>query len=163
LKLFDIGTVDAGAGRYYLADRSNKGVDVFDTKTNKFITRVDGFVGVVTKDGKPVGSQSGPNGVALDPKTKTLSPTAADSTIKVTDIKANPPKIVDTINTGGKKRSDELAIDSKDGIVLAFNNADEPTFGVFISTKPDHKILGKVEVPNATDGVEQSVFIEKTG
>jgi hypothetical protein len=47
--------------------------------------------------------------------------------------------------------------------VLAFNNADEPTFGVFISTKPDHKILGKVEVPDATDGVEQSVFIEKTG
>src|SRR4030081_3622329 len=60
LKLFDIGTVDAAAGRYYLADRTNKGVDIFDTKTNKFLGRVEGFVGVVMKDGKPVGSLSGP-------------------------------------------------------------------------------------------------------
>ena len=163
LKLFDIGTVDAAAGRYYIADRSNKGVDIFDTKTNKYVGRVEGFVGVVMKDGKPVGSASGPNGVAIDQKTKTLWATDGDSTIKVIDLKANPPKIVDTIKTGGTKRSDELAIDSKDGIVLAFNNADKPTFGVFISTKPDHKILGKVEVPEATDGVEQSVYIEKTG
>jgi YVTN family beta-propeller protein len=161
LKLFDIGTVDPATGRYYFADRSNKGVDVFDTKTNKFITRVDGFVGVVMKDGKPVGSASGPNGVALDPKTKTLWATDGDSTIKVIDTKTN--KIIDTIKTGGQKRSDELAIDSKDGIVLAFNNADKPTFGVFISTKPDHKILGKVELPDATDGVEQSVFVPQTG
>jgi hypothetical protein len=163
IKLFDIGTVDSGAGRYYLADRTNKGVDVFDTKTNKFVTRVEGFVGVVTKDGKPVGSASGPNGVAIDPKTETLWATDGDSTIKVIDIKANPPKVIDTIKTGGTKRSDELAIDSKDGIVLAFNNADKPTFGVFVSTKPDHKILGKVEIPEATDGVEQSVYVEETG
>jgi DNA-binding beta-propeller fold protein YncE len=163
LKLFDIGTVDAAAGRYYVADRSNKGVDIFDTKTNKYVGRVEGFVGVVMKDGKPVGSASGPNGVAIDPKTKTLWATDGDSTIKVIDLKANPPKITDTINTGGMKRSDELAIDSKDGIVLAFNNADKPTFGAFISTKPDHKILGKVELPDATDGVEQSVFVSQTG
>jgi DNA-binding beta-propeller fold protein YncE len=161
LKLFDIGTVDAATGRYYIADRSNKGVDIFDTKTNKYVGRVEGFVGVVMKDGKPVGSASGPNGVAVDKKTNTLWATDGDSTIKVVDLKTN--KIIDTIKTGGTKRSDELAIDSKNGIVLAFNNADKPTFGVFISTKPDHKILGKVEVPEATDGVEQSVYIEKTG
>jgi len=27
------GTVDPAASRYYIADRSNKGVDIFDTKT----------------------------------------------------------------------------------------------------------------------------------
>jgi DNA-binding beta-propeller fold protein YncE len=161
LKLFDIGTVDPETGRYYIADRSNKGVDIFDTKTNKYVGRVEGFVGVVMKDGKPVGSASGPNGVALDKKTNTLWATDGDSTIKVIDLKSN--KIVDTIPTGGTKRSDELAIDTKNGIVLAFNNADKPTFGVFISTKPGHKILGKVEVPDATDGVEQSAYVEKTG
>src|SRR5580700_533517 len=163
LKLFDIGVVDAAAGRYYIADRSNKAVDIFDTKTNKYVGRVEGFVGVVMKDGKPVGSASGPNGVALDAKNKELWATDGDSTIKVIDLKSNPPKIVDTIKTGGTKRSDELAIDSKDGIVLAFNNADKPTFGVFISTKPGHKILGKVEVPEATDGAEQSAFVPQTG
>jgi DNA-binding beta-propeller fold protein YncE len=163
LKLFDIGTVDPATSRYYIADRSNKGVDIFDTKTNKFVGRVEGFVGVVMKDGKPVGSASGPNGVALDTKNKELWATDGDSTIKVIDLKSNPPKISQTIATGGTKRSDELAIDSKDGIVLAFNNADKPTFGVFISTKPGHKILGKVEVPEATDGVEQSAYVPQTG
>src|SRR6202166_2366495 len=151
LKLFDIGTVDAAAGRYYIADRSNKGVDIFDTKTNKYVGRVEGFVGVVMKDGKPVGNASGPNGVALDAKNKQLWVGDGDSTLKVIDLKSNPPKISQTIVTGGTKRADELAVDTKDGIVLVFNNADKPTFGYFISTKPGHKILGKVEVPEATD------------
>jgi YVTN family beta-propeller protein len=160
LKLFDIGTVDAAASRYYLADRSNKGIDIFDTKTNKFVGRVDGMVGVVMKDGKPVGSASGPNGVAYDAARKELWVGDGDSTVKVIDTKTN--KIVETIPTGGQKRADELAVDSKDGIVLVFNNADKPTFGSFISTKT-RKILGKVELPDATDGVEQSTYVAKTG
>ena len=163
LKLFDIGTVDAATSRYYIADRSNKGVDIFDTKTNKYVGRIEGFVGVVMKDGKPVGSASGPNGVALDAKNKELWVGDGDSTLKVVDLKSNPPKISQTIATGGSKRADELAVDTKDGIVLVFNNADKPTFGSFVSTKPGHKILGKVEVPEATDGVEQSAFVPQTG
>jgi hypothetical protein len=163
LKLFDIGVVDAAASRYYIADRSNKAVDIFDTKANKYVGRIEGFVGVVMKDGKPVGNLSGPNGVAVDSKTKTLWVGDGDSTIKVVDLKANPPKIVDTIKLGGQKRADELGIDEKGGIVLVFNNADKPAFGTFISTKPGHKVLGKLEIPEATDGVEQSQFVAKTG
>jgi DNA-binding beta-propeller fold protein YncE len=163
LKLFDIGVVDPAAGRYYLADRSNKAVDIFDTKTNKFVGRVEGFVGVVMKDGKPVGNMSGPNGVALDSKNKVLWVGDGDSTLKAIDLKAKEPKIVDTIKLGGQKRADELAVDEKDGIVLVFNNADKPAFGTFVSTKPDHKILGKVQIPEATDGVEQSVYVPQTG
>src|ERR1700686_413427 len=106
LKLFDIGVVDAAAGRYYIADRSNKGVDIFDTKTNKYVGRVEGFVGVVMKDGKPVGSASGPNGVALDAKNKELWAADGDSTIKVIDLKSNPPKVSQIIATGGTKRAD---------------------------------------------------------
>jgi len=162
LKLFDIGVVDPATGRYYIADRSNNGVDIFDTKTNKYVGRVGGMVGVVMKDGKPVGSASGPNGVAYDPTRKELWVGDGDSPVKVIDTKANPPKTVETIPTGGTKRADELAIDTKDGIVLVFNNADKPTFGSFISTKT-RKILGKVELADATDGVEQSTFIAKTG
>jgi hypothetical protein len=163
VKLFDIGVVDAEAGRYYLADRSNKGVDIFDTKTNKFVGRVGGFVGVVMRDGKPVGSESGPNGVALDSKNKVLWVGDGDSTLKAIDLKAAEPKISATINLGGKKRADELAVDETDEMVLVFNNADKPTFGSFVSTKPGNKILGKVELPDASDGVEQSIYVKETG
>src|SRR5580704_718618 len=67
LKLFDIGVVDPSAGRYYIADRSNKAVDIFDTRKRTFVGRIAGFVGVSMQDGKPLGNMSGPNGTALDP------------------------------------------------------------------------------------------------
>ena len=40
---FDISFVDQKTQRYYLADRSNKSVDIFDAKTDKFIGSVGGF------------------------------------------------------------------------------------------------------------------------
>jgi hypothetical protein len=56
LTSFDIGFVDSSTGRYYLADRSNLGVDIIDTRSNTFIGRVVGFTG-------PAGAAPGPNGV----------------------------------------------------------------------------------------------------
>jgi sugar lactone lactonase YvrE len=105
LAQFDIGVVDVEAGRYYLADRSNKGVDIFDTQTNKFVGRVDGFVGVVMRDGRPVGNVSGPNGVALDSKNKVLWVGDGDSTLKAIDLKVKEPKIIASINLGGQRRA----------------------------------------------------------
>src|SRR4051794_38875263 len=58
LESFDIGFVDPQTNQYFLADRSNKSVDVIDAKTDKYMTRITGFVG----DG-PKGDVSGPNGV----------------------------------------------------------------------------------------------------
>ena len=127
LKLFDIGVVDAAAGRYYIADRSNKAVDIFDTKTNKYVGRVEGFVGVVMKDGKPVGSASGPNGVALDPKNKELWVGDGDSTLKVIDLDApNVSAIKQTISTLGTTRLDEMALTTDGKLLLAANNAEDP-------------------------------------
>src|SRR2546425_185674 len=59
LTAFDISWVDASSRLYYLADRSNAGVDVVDTRTNQFVRRIQGgFAGA-----DPRGNDfSGPNG-----------------------------------------------------------------------------------------------------
>src|SRR2546421_11916272 len=62
---FDIGYVDSDASRYYIADRSNAAIDIFDTQKKTFIGRVGGFVGVKMDNGRAVNNMSGPNGVAF--------------------------------------------------------------------------------------------------
>jgi DNA-binding beta-propeller fold protein YncE len=164
LEQFDIGYVDSETGRYYVTDRSNAGVDIFDTRKLTYIGRVTGFVGLkLNAEGKPAIQLSGPNGVAFDPVKKELWAADGDSTVKVIDVAANPPKIVASINTGGQRRADELGIDAKGGIVLVGNNADKPSYVTFISTKPDHAILGKIEMPEASDGIDQPLYVPETG
>jgi DNA-binding beta-propeller fold protein YncE len=164
LEQFDIGYVDSETGRYYVTDRSNFAVDIFDTRKMSYVGRVTGFVGVKYNDEKrPVINISGPNGLAFDPQKKELWVGDGDSTVKVVDVAANPPKIVASISTGGQKRADELGIDTKDGIVLIGNNADKPSFVTLISTKPDHAILAKIEMPDASDGIDQPLYVPETG
>jgi DNA-binding beta-propeller fold protein YncE len=164
LEQFDIGYVDAETGRYYVTDRSNAGVDIFDTRKMTYVGRVGGFVGLVYDANKrPIITQSGPNGVAFDPQKKELWAADGDSTVKVIDVAADPPRIVASIKTGGQKRADELGIDTVDGVVLVGNNAEKPTYVTFISTKPDHAILAKVEMPDATDGIDQPLYVPQTG
>ena len=164
LEQFDIGYVDSEAGRYYVADRSNAGVDIFDTRKMTYVGRVGGFVGLkYNPDKRPAIVLSGPNGIAFDPEKKQLWAADGDSTVKVIDVAAEPPKIIASISTGGQKRADELGIDTKDGLVLVGNNADKPSYVTFISTKPDHAILGKVEMPDASDGIDQPLYVQETG
>jgi DNA-binding beta-propeller fold protein YncE len=164
LEQFDIGYVDAEAGRYYVTDRSNAGVDIFDTRKMTYVGRVGGFVGLkLNPDGRPAIVLSGPNGVAFDPQKHELWAADGDSTVKVIDVAANPPKIVASISTGGTKRADELGIDTKDGLVLVGNNADKPSYVTFISTKPDHAIMAKIEMPDASDGIDQPLYVPETG
>jgi DNA-binding beta-propeller fold protein YncE len=164
LEQFDIGYVDAEAGRYYVSDRSNAGIDIFDSRNFTYVGRVGGFVGLkFNPDKKPAIVLSGPNGVAFDPQKKELWAADGDSTVKVIDLAANPPKIVASINTGGQKRADELGIDTKDGLVLVGNNAEKPSYVTFISTKPDHAIMGKLEMPDASDGIDQPLYVPETG
>ena len=47
LKSFDISEVDPLTNRYFLSDRSNKSVDIVDTRSNSVIGQVGGFVGAV--------------------------------------------------------------------------------------------------------------------
>src|SRR5260370_19401208 len=156
---FDIGYVDQKSQRYYLADRSNNSVDIFDAKTDKFIGSNGGFVGVVMKNGKPNNDVSGPDGVLVIGNEVWAGD--GDSTIKVIDLKTN--KIVDTIKTGGETRVDEMAYDAKDGVFIGINNAEEPPYATLVSTKPGHKILAKITFEDATDGAEQPAYNPAAG
>jgi hypothetical protein len=153
LAAFDISFVDQTTGTYYLADRSNKGVDIIDARTNRHVGRVEGFVGPSTKN-----DTAGPNGIVVLPKLHQLWAGDGDSTVKIIDLKAKPPKVIATIATGGKQRVDEVAYDEKDGAVLFVNDAEEPPFVTLISTKPDHGILAQTKIAEATDGLEQPVW-----
>jgi DNA-binding beta-propeller fold protein YncE len=150
---FDIGYVAGGV--YYLADRSNKAVDMFDVKTHKLKARVAGFAGPTKSN-----DTAGPNGVLTVPQLGELWAGDGDSTVKVIDLKTN--KIKATIPTGGKARADEMAVDDDGTMVIVPNDADDPPFVSIISTKPDHKILAKIEMPNASNGLEQPVWFAKT-
>jgi len=149
LNSFDISFIDQSTGMYYLADRSNKGIDIVDVKKGAYVGRVTGMIGFSGKN-----DTSGPNGVVIAGKEAWVGD--GDSTLKVIDLKTM--KIVDSIKTGGKNRADELGYDPKDGVIAIANNADEPPFLTFISTKPGHKIIGKLEFPNFTDGMEQTAY-----
>jgi DNA-binding beta-propeller fold protein YncE len=154
---FSTSFIDEATGLYYLTDRHNKSVTVVDTKTDKFVSRIPGFVGVTDKGGDTFG----PNGVMTVNNSSEAWITDGDSTIKVVDLKTN--KITDTISTGGKKRTNELGYDAKDEIIIVTNPNDEPPFLTLISTKPDHKILGKIPLPEATDHLERIIYYPPSG
>lgn len=148
---FDIGFVDSKAHRYYLADRSNKGVDIFNTDTNTFVTRLPGFVGAVVEKGKINSDKSGPDGVIVIGGHAWTGD--GDSTVKIIDLKTM--NITDTITTGGATRLDEMSYDPRNRIFIGVNNAEEPPFATLISAAKDHKVLAKITFDDAGDGAEQ--------
>ena len=151
LQSFDISFVERSSQTYYLADRSNKAVDVFDASTDTFVTRVAGFVGA-----SPLGNEhSGPDGIVVVHDQNELWAGDGDSTVKVIDLGTN--QIVADISTGGTARADELSYDQKDKLILVANDADDPPFVTFIDTR-SRQVVGKISFPDATNGLEQSVW-----
>jgi DNA-binding beta-propeller fold protein YncE len=150
LESFDISWVDATTQTYYLADRSNAGVDVIDAKAHTFVKRIGGFVGFRGKN-----DVSGPAGVVLVPERHELWVGDGDSTVKVVDLQAGT--VVATISTGGSKRADELDYDPVDQLIVVTNPDDDPAFITFISTQT-RTVLGTLAFPDATDGIEQPVW-----
>ncbi len=171
LTAYDISWVDPTTQTYYLADRSNAGVDFFDARNNTYTTRVTGFVGA-----DPLGNDfSGPNGILTIHSQNELwagdgpSGNPRRSSIKVIDLSSN--QIVATIHTNGERRTDEMAYDGQDHILAAANNADDPPFLTLISTRT-RAILRQIRFDDAlahrfgeasfSNGIEQSVFNPET-
>jgi hypothetical protein len=165
LGAFDISYVNPKTALYVLSDRTNSSVDFFNPRDDTFIGRVAGFKGVVLTNGVANNSLSGPDGVTTV-GTNEVWAGDGDSTVKVIDIASF--QIVDTINTGGQFRCDEMSWDSADHILAVANNADTPPFLTLINTDT-HKIIKKIVfdgtngTPDATNGLEQSQWSSTTG
>ena len=135
LRSFDISFTNPERSEYYLADRSNKGVDVIDTQHLTFIRTIGGFVGIVlTKTGTVDNNHSGPDGVAAHGRW--LYAGDGDSTLKVIDLDTSPP-IKQVISTGGTTRVDEMALTTDGKLLLAANNAEDPPFVTLFTANGD--------------------------
>ena len=156
---FDISFVDPSSGRYFLSDRSNKAIDIFDTKTDAYVGRIGSFKGAVMKDGKVDNDTSGPDGVVA--VGSEVWSGDGDSTVKVIDQASG--KTTAILPSGGKTRVDEMAYDPKDQAFIAVNNAEDPPFATVTSTKPDHAVIGRVVFTDAGDGAEQPAYNPEDG
>jgi hypothetical protein len=143
IRSFDISWVDPERGLYFLADRSNKGVDIISTKTNTFIGRAGdalgpgSFVGIVPAPPAPVNNNhSGPDGVVS--RGNCLYAGDGDSTLKVFDISdPTTPVFVKSIPTGGGTRLDEMAMTADGKFLIAVNNSEDPPFATLFAVDGD--------------------------
>jgi hypothetical protein len=127
LRSFDISFVNAERDEYYLADRSNAGIDVISTNHLTFKRTIGGFVGIKLNAAGAVNNNiSGPNGVASHGRW--LYAGDGNSTLKVIDLEASTNPIKQVISTGGTTRLDEMALTTDGELLLAANNAEDPPF-----------------------------------
>lgn len=141
-KAFDISWVENSTGKYFLADRTNRAIDLVDAakgETGQFDGFIGGgvFVGVVPAARCPAGgnSCSGPDGVLTD-SAGLVWAGDGNSTIKVLHptpntgaaalIKSIPtcPVSSSMCGTGGKFRADEESFDPVHRLILIANDAE---------------------------------------
>src|SRR5215472_14391824 len=175
---FDISFVDQSTGVYYLADRSNRAVDVVSAEsivTQIFPTNGHAqFAGFTPCAIQPAGANdcAGPNGVVA--AFPWLFVTDAPSRVLSFDLRTDPPTTVSecTTKSGEPTRADELAYDPQNGLILAINNAASPApFGTLISvnkttgalTCGTNIIFDAAHGVDAQNGAEQPVWDPGTG
>src|SRR5438874_8868354 len=154
LMSFDISFVERSSQTYFLADRSNKAIDIFDASSNTFETRVAGFVGFTGNN-----DTSGPNGIVVVHDRGEIWAGDGNSTVKVIDLRTD--SIVKTVSTGGTARADEIAYDQKDKLILVANDADTPPFATLIDTQ-SRAVVARIDFGDATAGLEQPVWDPET-
>src|SRR5213594_1176079 len=143
----DIMEIDQATHLLYVTDRTDNGLDVFDVSTPcaKYVKTID--------------LGSGPNGVVVAKNVSKVFVTTNDSMVGVIDISVpGSEKILTKVNTGGKKRADELDYDPKDKKVYAANS-DDGIVTVIDATKDT--IIKKFD--NLGDGLEQPRYDTSDG
>jgi hypothetical protein len=177
---YDISWVDPQTQTYYLADRTNNGVDAINASTDSFegIVGQGDFVGAGSGPSQctPFGT-AGPNGIlTLDIAGQTqlwagdgVDATSPVSTVKVFTLTSpSAGTLAATINTGGvtsglsgECRADELSYDPVDHLVLIANDLDPVPYVSLISVNAnpsEDTVVAQIPFPQAIDGIEQSVW-----
>ena len=147
LTKFDIGFVNAD-GIYAFADRSNRSLDFFSAATGQFLGRATGF------------GSSGPKGVVAVGRQEFWAGDGDSGTVKIVDVRTR--RIVASILTEKGKATDELTYDPRDHLVAVVSKHGGPPFLNFISTRT-RSLVGHLQLTQATDGAEQSVWDPATG
>jgi hypothetical protein len=174
---FDISWVDPVLNKYYLADRSNKTIDILDlSKSPPTLTQVvnTGFAGFTGNN-----DTSGPDGVAtINNHTEVwVGDNGGGGTgpgrvwVLNTDasVKTLPGGVANPISVGGTTRADEFCYDSADNLIMIASPAESPPFVTFISTT-SYTVVDKLVFdgtkgngPKATNGLEQCGWSPATG
>src|SRR3989449_10234036 len=88
-RFFDISWVDEPTERYFIADRSNAGVDIIDAETNTWVHRIGGFAGQkFPAPGAADNAPSGPDGVLVIHRANQLWAGGGGSTVQVLHLRA---------------------------------------------------------------------------
>jgi hypothetical protein len=177
LKSFDISFVNPDREEFYLADRASKGIDIIDTDELKF-KRTAGldkpFQGIVlNKAGTAVNNAaSGPAGVVSHGRW--LYAGDGDSSVHVIDLNAPSSSATKQIlPTGGTLRVDEMDLTTDGTLLLAANNADDPSFVTLFSANGDQTLSNVFMIKKTTIdhailppgfglGIEQPAWDPKT-
>jgi DNA-binding beta-propeller fold protein YncE len=144
---FGVLTIDQTTGLGYLADKDNRSLDVFDTKTDRYVGRIE--------------NMPGPNGIVVVDGGTELWASDNDSAIRVIDLKTG--KVTATIASGGKERSNGMAFDPKHRVVIVANSNDQPPFLSLISAEPGHRIVAKIPIPQSGENLERSAYHAPSG
>jgi YVTN family beta-propeller protein len=169
---FDIGFVDSG--HYYVTDRTNQSLDVFDTTTLASTAVIKGgatpFAGVVNNaNGSANNDKSGPDGVVAIPGTSILyvgdagSVKVVDASLKQVIANIPIPSFSSTGTPGAPPtvfRADEGCYDPDDQLMMFAHPGDSPVFATWISTKAgdNYKIVAQYPFMTATGGLEQCAY-----
>jgi hypothetical protein len=158
---FDISWVDPFVHAYFLADRSNKSIDVIDTRSHAVIHQfAPGFVGFTGNN-----NTSGPNGVMTIFNKDKVEVWVGDGGSKVWVLDYPSGNVLHTISTGTTtNRADEMCYDRAHHLMEIANDADTPPFINFIATDGPraYQVVAKIPVPEATNGLEQCQWSERT-
>src|SRR5437867_3732450 len=136
LRSYDISWVNPHRAEYYLADRSNAGIDIIDTRHLSFKRKLGGFVGVKLNTNGTVNNDiSGPDGVVTHGRW--LYAGDGDSTLKVFDLDGPDALAQAPLFTGGTTRVDEMALTTDGELLLTVNNAEDPPYANLFAANGD--------------------------
>lgn len=189
---FDISWVDPATQTYYLADRTNDGIDAINAANDTFgsVIGAGDFTGSNTGTNVATAAQiaacgshgtGGPNGdltLSVSGVDQLVGGNGVSGAAPVSNVKvftlstptsgtlaATIPTAVAANGTTGTCRADEMAYDPADQLLLVANDLDSPPYLSFISMNANPSldtIVGQIKFPNATGGIEQEVYDPET-